>query len=62
MRLPVGWISKPESWPRSASIWSVDDIENKETVVIGLFGRNSDGVASGGSVLLGSVDLDNSAA
>lgn len=62
MHLPIGRVSEPKCWPGSADIWSMDDVENKETIVIGIFGGNSDRVTSRGSVLLRSVDLENGAA
>ena len=62
MRFPIGRISEPKCWPGSAAIRSMDDVENKETIVIGSFGGNLDRVTSRGSVLLRSVDIENGAA
>ena len=40
----------------------MDDVENKETIVIGIFGGNSDRVTSRGSIPPRGVDLENGAA
>jgi hypothetical protein len=40
----------------------MDDIKNEKTVVVGLLRGNSDRVTSSGSILLGSIDLENGAA
>lgn len=57
---PVAWVGQPHSWPGSASIGKVDDVEDEETVVVLVLRRQSSGVAAGRCVCFCIIHAEDS--